>query len=71
MPNFEAGDEVKWAWGQGHGKGKVQSVFNEKTTRTISGSEVVRHGSKSDPALYIESQDGSNVLKLASECESA
>ncbi len=71
MSSFESGDKVKWSWGQGHGTGTVQSVFTEKTTRQISGNEVVRHGSKDDPALYIDSDDGSNVLKLASECESA
>ncbi len=71
MASFESGDKVKWAWGQGHGTGTVQSVFTEKTTRQISGNEVVRHGSKDDPALYIDSDDGSNVLKLASEVESA
>jgi len=70
MASFKSGDKVKWSWGQGHGTGTVQSVFTEKTTRQISGNEVVRHGSKDDPALYIDSDDGSNVLKLASEVES-
>ena len=61
------GDKVEWDWGEGTAKGRVQSTFPEKTTRTIKGTEVTRHGSKDDPALYIEQADGDKVLKLASE----
>ena len=60
-------DLVKWKWGQGEATGKVQSIFHEKITRVIDGSEVTRNGSKEDPALYIAVKDGNNVLKLASE----
>lgn len=63
------GDEVTWAWGDGHGSGVVQSVFAEKTTRKIKGTEVTRNGTKDDPALYIKQEDGDAVLKLASEIE--
>lgn len=69
MASFKSGDKVTWQWGQGEGSGTVQSVFEEKTTRKIDGNEVVRHGSQDDPALYIDSDDGSNVLKLASEVD--
>ncbi len=69
MANFEAGDKVKWAWGRGYGTGEIQSVFPEKTTRKIKGSEVTRHGSQDDPALYIKQEDGDAVLKLSSEVE--
>jgi len=71
MTDFKEGDTVKWSWGNGHGTGDVQSIFQEKTTRTIKGSEVTRNGSKDDPALYIKQDDGDNVLKLASEVERA
>lgn len=71
MTKYSEGDAVKWAWGEGQGEGKVQSLFTEKTTRTIKGSEVTRNGSKEDPALYIKQNDGDAVLKLASEVESA
>lgn len=67
MSNIEEGDTVQWAWGNGTATGKVQSVFAEKTTRTIKGSEVTRNGTKSDPALYIKQEDDDAVLKLASE----
>lgn len=71
MPSFSSGDRVKWAWGNGEGTGEVQSVFEQKTTRTIKGSEVTRNGTKDDPALYIKQEDGDAVLKLASEVERA
>lgn len=66
---FQKGDEIKWAWGDGYGSGVVQSIFHEKTTRTIKGTEVTRNGSKYDPAIYIKQDDGDAVLKLASEIE--
>lgn len=65
--NYSEGDKVKWKWGDGYGHGTVQSVFEEKTTRTIDGNEVTRDGSKDNPALYIDTDDANNVLKLASE----
>lgn len=67
MSNISEGDAVKWDWGNGSASGTVQSVFSEKTTRTIKGSEVTRNGTKDDPALYIKQDDGDAVLKLASE----
>lgn len=69
MASFKEGDTVKWSWGNGHGTGTVQSVFEGKTTRKIKGSEVTRNGSVNDPALYIKQDDGDAVLKLASEVE--
>lgn len=71
MAEISEGDTVEWDWGNGTGTGKVQSRFPEKTTRTIKGSEVTRNGTKDDPALYIEQDDGDNVLKLASEVRRA
>ena len=71
MAKISEGDTVKWSWGNGYGTGKVQSVFEEKTTRTIKGTEVTRNGSADDPALYIKQEDGDTVLKLSSEVEKA
>lgn len=71
MASINEGDSVKWNWGDGEASGTVQSVFPEKTTRKIKGTEVTRNGTKDDPALYIEQDDGDNVLKLASEVEKA
>lgn len=69
MANFSEGDRVKWDWGDGEGTGQIQSLFAEKTTRKIKGTEVTRNGTSDDPALYIKQDDGDAVLKLASEVE--
>ena len=69
MANFSEGDNVTWQWGSGTASGKIQSVFHEKTTRKIKGSEVTRNGSQDDPALYIKQKDGDAVLKLGSEVD--
>ncbi len=66
---YEKGSKVRWKWGQGYGTGVVQSAFTRKTTRKIDGEEVIRYGSKDDPAYYINSDNGNNVLKLHSEIE--
>ncbi|WKN31421.1 DUF2945 domain-containing protein [Porifericola rhodea] len=68
---MKEGSKVKWKWGDNWAQGKVQSVFEEKTTRKIKGAEVTRNGSKDDPALYIEQEGGDHVLKLASEVKEA
>lgn len=71
MSKYSQGDAVKWTWGNGVGRGKVQSIFTEKTTRQIKGTEVIRNGTADDPALYIRQEDGDAVLKLASEVDPA
>jgi hypothetical protein len=63
------GTEVTWKWGKGTAKGKVKETFDKEVTRKIKGSEITRKGSKEDPALLIEQEDGDLVLKLASEVE--
>ena len=65
--DLKEGDTVEWQWGSGTATGKINSIFEKKTTRTIKGSEITRNGTKADPALYIKQQDGDTVLKLSSE----
>lgn len=71
MASYNVGDKVKWNWGNGTGTGKVETTYEKKITRKLQGSEVTRNGSKDDPALYIEQDDGDGVLKLSSEVEKA
>lgn len=66
---YQQGATVEWRWGQGKGAGKVKSSFEATVSRKIAGSEITRHGSKENPAYYIETDDGENVLKLHSELE--
>jgi len=64
---YKEGDNVKWEWGNWEASGKIQSIFYEKTTRTIQWTEVTRNGTKDNPALYIKQEDWDTVLKLQSE----
>lgn len=69
MAKFKEGEKVKWSWGDSTAEGKVQSSFEEKTTRKIKGNEVTRNGTKENPAYYIKQEDGDTVLKLESELD--
>ena len=68
---MKEGTKVRWSWGKGHAGGKVAKTYERKVTRKLDGAEVTRNGSKDDPALYIEQEDGTGVLKLASEVDRA
>ena len=69
--SIRTGTEVSWSWGNGTATGKVVEVHHDTVTRTLSGSEITRHGSDDDPAYLIEQDDGARVLKLRSEVERA
>jgi len=71
MAFYKEDDKVSWSWGSGRASGTIQSVFTEKTTRKIDGTEVTRNGDKDNPAYYIRVEDGNNVLKLHSEVDKA
>ena len=67
MAGYKEGDKVAWDWGSGTAHGTVAKTYERKVTRKLKGSEITRNGSKDDPALYIEQEDGDGVLKLSSE----
>ncbi|RYC10454.1 DUF2945 domain-containing protein [Nocardioides zhouii] len=68
---IRTGTSVKWKWGSSWAEGKVTEEHHGDVSRTTKGSEVTRHGSDDDPAYVIEQEDGTTVLKLASEVERA
>lgn len=69
--SIRTGTEVSWSWGNGTATGTVVEVHHDTVTRTLSGSEITRHGSDDDPAYLIEQDDGARVLKLRSEVQRA
>lgn len=71
MAQYDKGDKVEWDWGNGTGEGTVQKTYTRKITRSIKGTDVTRDGSDDDPALFIEQEDGDEVLKLSSEVRTA
>ena len=64
---IEVGSYVGWKWGNGFAEGEVVEVHHEKTTITTKGASVTRNGTADDPALIIEQDSGTRVLKLAHE----
>jgi hypothetical protein len=60
---------ASWAWGSARAEGTVTAIHRESVTRTIKGSRIVRHGTRTDPAYEIEQDDGARVLTLRSEVE--
>ncbi|WP_448502735.1 DUF2945 domain-containing protein [Sphingomonas sp.] len=64
---FRKGQTVKWEWGNGSAKGKVEERFDRRVQRTLKGSKVVKNGTEENPAYLIEQDDGDKVLKRGSE----
>ncbi len=69
--SIRTGTVVTWNWGTSEAEGTVTEVHHDKVTRTTKGEQVTRNGSADDPAYVIEQEDGTVVLKLASEVERA
>lgn len=61
------GDTVTWKWGNGTASGNVEKVSHQDETITSKGKDITRHGSKDDPAIIIKQDDGTKLIKLASE----
>ena len=67
MSLHRKGSIVHWKWGKGEGEGKIIERHDTTITKTIKGSEITRKGTKDNPAYLIEQEDGTLLLKLASE----
>jgi Hypervirulence associated proteins TUDOR domain len=65
------GSKVSWKWGRSTAEGKVTAVHRDTVTRTSKGTKVTRNASKDEPAYEIEQEDGTTVLKSASEVDTA
>ncbi len=63
------GSNVKWKWGTGTATGKVKDTFDHKISVTIKGTKVTRKGEPGNKAVFIQQENGSEVLKLESEVE--
>lgn len=64
---IQKGTWVTWNWGKGSGTGKVKDIFDREITTTIKGTKVTRKGSSENRALFIQQENGNEVLKLESE----
>ena len=64
--NYNIGAKVKWKWGNGWGRGKVDDRFTEKVTRKIDGNEVTRTKSLPSTAAKWIAQAAIGALNAAS-----
>ncbi len=66
---IRVGSKVKWNWGKGTATGTVKDTFDRKITTEIKGSKITRNGEPGNKALFIQQENGNEVLKLESEVE--
>lgn len=68
--DLSKGDDVSWKWGSQHPKGTVKEVQDDGAeAQTKKGSTISKDGSKKDPAVVIETSNGNNAVKNASEID--
>ncbi|PWY99802.1 hypothetical protein BCV70DRAFT_161772 [Testicularia cyperi] len=68
--SLSKGDEVSWKWGSQHPSGTVKEVNDSHTeVETKKGSTISKDGSKKNPAVVIETANGNNAVKSASEID--
>lgn len=63
------GTKVQWKWGRGIATGKVKDTFDRRISVTIKGARITRNGEPGNKALFIQQENGNEVLKLESEVE--
>ena len=63
------GTHVKWKEEKQEHSGMVQESYPEDVKMTLMNSEVSRHGSPGDQALFIMDDKGNKYLRLESEVE--
>ena len=63
------GTKVQWKWGKGTAEGTVKDTFERDISTTIKGTKVIRKGKPGNKALFIQQENGNEVLKLESEVE--
>jgi len=66
---YKVGDKVSWRYGGGKGQGTIKKKYEAPVTKTIKGTEVTRNASPETPAYLIETDEGDQVLKLATEID--
>ncbi|KAJ1020664.1 hypothetical protein NDA16_004057 [Ustilago loliicola] len=68
--DLSKGDKVSWSWGSQHPSGTVKDVKDDGAeVKTKKGSTISKDGSKEDPAVVIETANGNNAVKNASEID--
>lgn len=63
------GDQVGWQWGTGVATGQVLEMHAKRTQIESKGTIITRNGRSDDPAVIINGDSGSMVLRLAHELQ--
>lgn len=66
---YDEGDRVVWSSAGGETFGVILARYEKKTTLTIAGHEITRHGNTDCPVYRIAGDDGLEALKLHSEID--
>lgn len=67
ITDIQLGDSVKWKWATGFAYGQVIDITPETVTIVSKGKKITRHGTVDNPAVTIENDSGTHILKLESE----
>ena len=66
---LRTGASVRWHWGSGTARGRIEEVFLRPVSRTIKGKRIRRNASDARPAYLVRQADGATALKSHSEVE--
>jgi hypothetical protein len=66
---YSIGQTIRWKWGNGTATGKIENVVTKKTEIKSKRQTITRNGSDDNPAIVIKQEDGTKIIKLASELE--
>lgn len=66
---MKIGDAVGWKWANGIAIGTVLDIKTERTEIESKGKRIVRNGNTEDPAVIIQHESGTLVLKLQHELQ--
>ena len=64
---MKKGDTVHWEWGKSEAEGKIVAKHTEPVKKQSKGATVKRNATKDEPAYEIKQENGTKVLKSASE----
>ena len=68
---LEKGQNVSWKWGAATAHGTVIDITPDTVTIVSKGKKITRNGSLHNPAVIIENDRGTHILKLESELDDA
>lgn len=71
MTDLNPGDQAQWTWGQGNPTGTVTEIADHGSLsiKSAKGNTITRNADPSNPAVHLQQDSGTDVVKRASELE--